>query len=747
MWLNEMEHRPDLVVKNIGVDTGGTFTDIVMRINGDLFTHKVLSTPQNPALAVIQGVSEILHQHDTDTERKPDIVHGSTVATNALLERRGARIALVTTKDFEDILEIGRQARPDLYDFFVERPAPLVPADRRFGISERTLHTGEIQTEIEPSDLEGLTSELSALELDAIAVCFLFAYVNPHNEQIVANYLSRLGIPVSCSHEVLPEYREYARFSTTVANAYIRPTLERHLSTLIDSDLLRSFNETVSLQQRRRRLQKETLQGPDPVISPQGKIENPQGKIKKSFRLMLSNGGCISARNFESAGIRTVLSGPAGGVIGAYQVAKAAGYDQIITFDMGGTSTDVSLCNSGISLTTESTISGLPIKVPLIDIHTVGAGGGSIATVDAGGALRVGPESAGADPGPICYGNNGADVTVTDANLYLGRIAATQFLGGAMSLDADETRTHIEEFAKRLGVPPLQAADGILKVANAAMERAIKVISVERGFDTRDFTLISFGGAGGLHAAFMAENLGIKTVLIPPNGGLLSAYGMLFADVVKDYSQTVLWQFSEARHRDDPGTSEKENRGGNANLVQALNAGFDTLLTRAENEMKNEGFAPHQLKIDRSLDMRYQGQSYELNIRCFIAESEPATEVVETLVKRFHAAHEHRFGYARTDAPVEVVNLRLTATGETDKPPIASVPLADADAAEAFTVQNPVIFEGEMLLTNFYRREALRPGNRIAGPAIVTEFSATTVVPPDFSAVVDAYQNLVLSKE
>ena len=434
-------------------------------------------------------------------------------------------------------------------------------------------------------------------------------------------------------------------------------------------------------------------------------------------------------------------------MIGAYHVAKTAGYDQIITFDMGGTSTDVSLCNSGISLTTESTISGLPIKVPLIDIHTVGAGGGSIATVDAGGALRVGPESAGADPGPICYGNNGAAVTVTDANLYLGRIAATQFLGGAMSLDADKTDTHIEEFARRLGVPPLQAADGILKVANAAMERAIKVISVERGFDTRDFTLVSFGGAGGLHAAFMAENLGIETVLIPPNGGLLSAYGMLFADVVKDYSQTVLWQFSEARQRDDRVIAEKRNRGGNANLVEALNAGFDALLTRAENEMKNEGFAPHQFKIDRSLDMRYQGQSYELNIPCFTAASAPATEVVETLVKRFHAAHAHRFGYARADAPVEVVNLRLTATAETDKPPIASVPLADADAAEAFTVENPVIFEGEALPTNFYRREALRPGNRIAGPAIVTEFSATTVVPPDFSAVVDVYQNLILAKK
>lgn len=705
---SERSERPDGFrepLKNIGVDTGGTFTDIVMRIDGDLFTHKVLSTPQNPALAVIQGVSEILRRHDTDTERL-GIVHGSTVATNALLERRGARIALVTTKNFEDILEIGRQARSNLYDFFVERPASLVPADRRFGISERTLHTGEIQTEIEPSDLEALASEIATLELDAIAICFLFAYVNPQNEQIVAKHLARLGIPVSCSHEVLPEYREYARFSTTVANAYIRPTLERHLSTLTDSE-----------------------------------------QFPVAFRLMLSNGGCVSAKIFqrglqaenlryrgESAGIRTVLSGPAGGVIGAYQVAKTAGYNQIITFDMGGTSTDVSLCNNGISLTTESTISGLPIKVPLIDIHTVGAGGGSIATVDAGGALRVGPESAGADPGPICYGNDGEEVTVTDANLYLGRIAATQFLGGAMSLDADKTRAHIEKFAQRLGIPPLQAADGILKVANAAMERAIKVISVERGFDARDFTLVSFGGAGGLHAAFMAENLGIKTVLIPPNGGLLSAYGMLFADVVKDYSQTVLWQFEKSGE-------------GSENLVKALNDGFGTLLSRAEDEMEIEGFASHQLKIDRSLDMRYEGQSYELNIPCFTTERAPSNEIVETLVAKFHAAHALRFGYARTDASVEVVNLRLTATAETDKPPIQSVPLADADASEAFTVQNPVIFEGEALPTDFYRREALRPGNRIAGPAIVTEFSATTVIPPNFSAVVDVYQNLILREK
>ncbi len=720
------------LLKKIGVDTGGTFTDIVMHINDTLFTHKVLSTPQNPAHAVIQGVGEILHIHDINAE-EVEIVHGSTVATNALLERRGARIALITTKGFEDVLEIGRQSRPNLYDFFVERPAPLVPAERRFGISERTLHTGKIQTEIEPSELEILATRLAALELDAIAICFLFAYVNPQNEQIVAGHLSsrKPEIPVSCSHEVLPEYREYARFSTTVANAYIRPTLERHLSTLIESK-----------------------------------------QFPKSFRLMLSNGGSTSGRIFQgssqpenlltksqgssqpenlltksqgssqpenllyrgaSAGISTVLSGPAGGVLGAYQIAKTAGYDQIITFDMGGTSTDVSLCNNGISLTTESTISGLPIKVPLIDIHTVGAGGGSIATVDTGGALRVGPESAGADPGPICYGKNGEDITVTDANLFLGRIAATQFLGGAMSLDTDKPHAYIEKFASDLGISPLQAADGILKVANAAMERAIKVISVERGFDTRDFTLVSFGGAGGLHAAFMAENLGIGTILVPPNGGLLSAYGMLFADVIKDYSQTVLWQL-------------EKNSENSENFVEALNAGFDALLTRAEKEMKTEGFTPDQLKVNRSLDMRYAGQSYELNIPYATAENASGAET-KTLVGKFHAAHAQRFGYARTDAPVEVVNLRLTGIGETDKPPIQPIPLANADASEAHTAQTRVIFESEAFPTDFYHREALHPGNRITGPAIVTEFSATTVVPPNFSAVVDAYQNLILTKK
>ena len=669
-------------IRKIGVDTGGTFTDIIMSVEGSLWTHKVLSTPRNPAHAVIKGVSEILSQHKFDSDEGVDIVHGSTVATNALLERRGARIALVTTKGFEDVLEIGRQARPNLYDIFVQRPTPLVPAERRFGIRERTLHTGEIQTEISTADLETLASHLATLELDAIAICFLFSYVNPKNERIVADHLTSLHIPISCSHEILPEYREYARFSTTVANAYIRPTLEKHLSTLTESE-----------------------------------------SFPKSFRLMLSNGGCISTRNFESAGIQTVLSGPAGGVIGAYQVAKTAGYEKIITFDMGGTSTDVSLCDDGISMTTESTISGLPIKVPLIDIHTVGAGGGSIATVDSGGALRVGPESAGADPGPICYGNKGKEITVTDANLFLGRISPTQFLGGQMSLAADVTREYIEKFSDRIGLSALETADGILKIANAAMERAIKVISVERGFDTRDFTLVSFGGAGGLHAAFLAENLGIRTVLIPPNGGLLSAYGMLFADIVKDYSQTVLWKTEES----------------GANLHKQLENGFDALLTRAKGDMETEGFDLSQLNIKRSLDMRYEGQSYELNV--------PYLDMDTDFVNQFHAMHEQRFSYARPEAMVEVVTLRLSAIGETEKPALTAEPVKDTDPSDARISQSDVIFDGKVYPTDFYQRESLHPGNLIEEPAIITEFSATTVVPPNFSAVVDVYGNLILEQK
>ncbi len=673
--------QKEKLIRKIGVDTGGTFTDIVLLVPDFELTHKVLSTPKNPADAVIKGVSEIMKMHNINSYEDIAIVHGSTVATNALLEYGGAHIALITTKGFEDVIEIGRQARENIYDLCAQRPKPLVPAKHRFGIKERTLHTGEIQTEISQDELNALSRKLKILDLDAIAICFLFSYVNPKNEKIVADYLQNLNIPISCSYEILPEYREYARFSTTVANTYIRPVLEKHLSTLSESD-----------------------------------------KFPRSFHIMLSNGGCISTENFESAGINTVLSGPAGGVIGAYNIAQHTGYNRIITFDMGGTSTDVSLCDQRITITTENTISGLPIKVPQIDIHTVGAGGGSIATVDSGGALRVGPESSGAIPGPICYGNSGENITVTDANVFLGRISPELFLGGNMSLAVDAIDRHLRNFSIKINLTLQETAEGILKIANAKMERAIKVISVERGYDTRDFTLVSFGGAGGLHAAFLAENLGIKTVLIPPNGGLLSAYGMLFADVVKDYSQTVLWKTDH--HVEE--------------LHKQLEIGFETLLTQAVKDMKREGFAVDQLLINRSLDMRYEGQSYELCI--------PYHSKEMNFLPEFHAMHQQRFGYSRPDAVVEVVNLRLNAIGETEKPKSKKAPLSNSDPSKARIKKGQVVFDGEKCPTEFYNRESLKPGNRVKGPAIITEFSTTTIVPPNSVADVDAYGNLILQE-
>ena len=659
----------------VGIDTGGTFTDVVMKTNDEIHTHKILSTPQNPATAVLQGIRELLSMVGLSRETALEIVHGSTVATNSLLERKGARIALITTQGFEDILEIGRQSRPALYDFFVERPEPPVPATRRIGVRERTLYTGEIQTPIDLPQLDAIADRLTRMEVDIIAICFLFSYINPQNELLAAKRLSALNLPIVCSHQVLPEYREYERFSTTVANAFVLPKVDGYIGTL------------------------------------QSEV-NPRST---SLRLMQSNGGSISAQTAREEPIRTALSGPAGGVIGAYEIAKIAGYDKIISFDMGGTSTDVSLCDGKIMMTTESVIGGMPIKLPMIDIHTVGAGGGSIAEIDVGGALHVGPRSAGAHPGPICYGK-GNELTVTDANLFLGRIDSAGFLNGRMRLERERVVAYIGAFAERLGLTPVQVAEGILKVANATMERAIRVISVERGFDTRDFTLISFGGAGGLHACELARNLAIPTVMIPPNGGLLSAYGMLFADIVKDYSQTVLWKTAENQE----------------NLTDRIQLEFAPLLSRAESEMKSEGFSPHEIITESTLDMRYEGQSYELNV--------PAKDFIEN----FHRIHQARFGYMRRNMTVEVVNLRLSVIGKTVKPEIKPERLGLPDSSEAWSSKKNVIFDDVSYETNHYQRERLKPGNQIASPAIVSEFSATTVIPPDFCAKVDAYRNLVL---
>ncbi len=656
----------------IGVDIGGTFTDLILMDGKKALVRKVLSTPEDPALAVLSGLSAILQMMDSPADSSVDLVHGSTVATNALLEHKGARTALITTEGFEDIIEIGRQNRPELYNFSVEKPPPLVPADLRFGVQERTLYSGQIAQSIDEGGIKEIKSRLIQSGVQSVAVCFLFSYANPENEATVYRELQDLNLPISASHVIVPEYREYERFSTTVVNAYVAPVMRKYI------DVLRT-------------------------------------KVKGKLRIMQSNGGSISATAACETPVHTILSGPAGGVVGAFEVARNAGFRKVITFDMGGTSTDVSLCDGEIQVTTEGDIGGYPIKVPLIDIHTIGAGGGSIAYLDEGGALRVGPESAGADPGPICYGR-GDKLTVTDANLLLGRLDSSRFLGGKMALDAGKVRESMTALADQCGYTPSQAAEGIIAVVNAKMEQAVRVISIERGYDPREFVLVSFGGAGGLHACELARNLSIPTVLVSGNAGILSAFGMLVSDVAKSYSQTILLKAEDTAYQD---------------MLQM----FGAMEERASKEMKAEGFAAKEILFQRSVDMRYEGQSYELNV-----------PFDEAFLESFNQIYTRRFGYYNARNVIEMVNLRVNAIVPVRKPALQRDEPHSPDPSRALICRRAAMISGDECEIAVYGRELLSPGNVLDGPALIAEYSATTLVPADFTCRVDEYSNLVLQK-
>jgi N-methylhydantoinase A len=666
----------------IGIDIGGTFTDFVLfdDRSGAYHTYKQLSTPYDPAqavldgLALLAGLGLVASSHAATTE----IVHGSTVATNALLERKGARTAMVTTAGFGDILAIGRQNRSALYDLFVDRPEPLVPAARRLEVAERVDRHGAILQELDPMELPWLVQRLRALQAESVAVCLLFSFANPSHEQLIARALREAGFLVSTSWEILPEFREYERASTTVVNAYVSPVLDRYLG----------------------RLQAE-LAGVD-------------------LRIMQSNGGSISAQEARRHAVRSILSGPAGGVVGAFHVATVAGLSRVITFDMGGTSTDVSLCDGSIRLTSEAEIGGLPVRVPVIDIHTVGAGGGSIASVDAGGALRVGPQSAGAEPGPACYGAGGDLPTVTDANLVLGRLAAEHFLGGRIGLDRAAAEHALADLAMRAGLvaPPgltraQAAALGVIQVANAHMERALRVISVERGFDPEDFALVTFGGAGGLHACDLARALGIRQVLVPAGASTLSAFGMLVAEVVKDYVQTIML----------PGTTSL------VDLEQAM----EPLIARAREEMAADGLNLHQVALFPEADVRYVGQSYEL-----------AVPLLPDPVAAFHKAHQQAYGHSERAAPVEIVNLRLRAVGAVPRPVLPAGDLGQPEPSPALLDRRPVVLADGPDTVPFYDGAALRPGNVVPGPAVVIYPDTTVFVERRDQATVDLQSNLVV---
>ncbi|CAN5660203.1 hydantoinase/oxoprolinase family protein [soil metagenome] len=648
----------------IGVDTGGTFTDIVALDHAGISVHKVPSTPADPSLAILRGIEELAGRPD-----RFDVVHGSTVATNAVLERKGARVALLATHGFEDVLRIGRQTRKELYNLNVEDRRPLVDAALTFGVHERIAADGSVLIPLQREEIELLATRLTADRVVAVAVCFLHSYRNSRHEEIAEEVLRQAGLVVSASHRVVREYREFERWSTTTVNAYVTPLMACYLSAL------------------------------------EARLDSSR------LSVMQSNGGSISAATAKAAAIRTILSGPAAGVVGARAVARAAGFAWIVNFEMGGTSTDVSLVDGSIGMTAESSVGDIPVRLPVIDIHTVGAGGGSIGYVDSGGALRVGPRSAGAEPGPACYGN-GTELTVTDANLLLGRLDQKFFLRGRMHLDAERARSVARKVAVRMNVTETELAEGLVRIANASMERAIRVVSVERGFDVREFVLVAFGGAGGMHACEIASTLEMRTVVVPRFAGVLSALGMLVADVTRDYSQTVL-------------------RRSDTMSAVALDELFAPLVDRATAELAAEGFAPSTVRIVRTVDVRYLGQSYEISVPLSAGYRDG-----------FDQAHARLYGYCNAGRSTEVVNIRVAATGTTQKPELPRSPLRVNSSPRPLRVA-PVRFDGRTVDTSFYRWDDLPPGSGGQGPAVIAGGEATAVVTPEFDFHMDDFGNLV----
>ena len=673
----------------LGVDTGGTFTDFVwLDRAGKLQIHKQLSTPADPSESILTGI-ELLGVGETA------VIHGSTVATNALLERRGAKTALITTAGFADILAIGRQNRPDLYALVPQKPEPLVPAKWRFEVPERVTAEGMILHPLNVKDLKSILAQLQVDGFQSVAVCLLFSFLRPAHERQIRDYLMAAdhSYHITLSSDILPEYREFERTAATVINAYVAPLMSRYLNRLAD------------------------------------------GLGNRPLTVMQSNGGIIQAKTAGEQAARTVLSGPAGGVVGARFVAESAGFPEIITFDMGGTSSDVASCPGRLPVTAENEIAGLPLRLPMIDIHTVGAGGGSLAYVDAGGALHVGPQSAGANPGPACYGRQhqnlpevGTWVTTTDANLVLGRLDADHFLGGKMRLEEGLARNALNELAGEMGISGSKAAEtaawGVIQVANANMERAIRRISVERGYDPRLFTLVAFGGAGPLHACEMATNLQIGRVLIPAVPGVLSALGMLVAAPTRDYSQTVMRLVDTL---DDT-------------FVSWVAETISELEERAQVDMTADGYSPEALTMQPALDMRYTGQSHELTVTL------DRNTDYRSILDLFHAAHEKRYGYKQPEEPVEIVTVRLTAVASSTPPQFEPEPLVSSQPERAEIGQKRVWFNERPVETRQYDRGMLQPGDEFVGAAVIYQYDTTTVIPPGWKVKVDAFRNLIVTR-
>lgn len=655
----------------VGVDIGGTFTDFVMSRDGQLQIYKLPSTPDQPSQAMLEGLRALAGAAWQDLKQ---VVHGSTVATNAILERKGARAVFITTQGFRDVLFIGRQNRPELYALQPQLSPPLIPRESCYEVAERLDHHGQVLSPLDTAALEQLVDTLLAQGVEAIAVCLLYSYANPTHEHLIRDQILARGLledwQIALSSAVLPQFREYERASTVALEAYVRPVMARYIGQL------------------------------EQALPP-----------NVSLTVMKSDGGVMRAERVREQAIHTALSGPAAGVIGAFHLAQLAGYDRIITLDMGGTSTDVALCAGGPSLRPEAAIDGLPLRTRTLDIETIGAGGGSIARLDAGGALRVGPHSAGAVPGPIIYGRGGAELTVSDANALLGRLDAEHRLGGTLAIELAPAETALKELAARMELKPLEVARGIIDVTNVHIERALRRVSIARGHDPRDFTLVAFGGAGPLHACEVGARLGMRRVLVPRYPGVLCAFGLLVADVVVEYSRPVMTKATR-------------------DVIARLRAMQGEMLAIGQAELEREGIVEAAMKFRLRLDMRYEGQAYELTV-----------PFKGDVVKHFHEAHERAYGHAMRSRVVEIINLRLQAIGIVEKPLLTAEAPSSAPSAEAQIGQKRAP-DGDLIA--LYARDKLLAGMHFEGPALVLQMDSTTYIPPRWSARVDGYRNLIL---
>jgi N-methylhydantoinase A len=691
----------------LGIDIGGTFTDATLldKESGEVTVDKVSSTPHDPSIGFLEASLSILNKASVDPKDIEFVVHATTVATNSIIEGKLAPTGFVTTGGFSDMLELARQMRPSLYDLRFEKPRALVPRERCFGVAERLDARGAVLVELDEEALRHVADGLRQKGIESVAVCFLHSYVNPAHERRAGEILHELlpDVVISLSAEVAREFREYYRATTTVINAAVAPIVSKYLESIV-----------------------EKLRG----VGLQGEL-----------LIMQSNGGVYTANAARERPVFMVESGPAAGVIAATYLGGALGYPNVISFDMGGTTAKACLIQGGTPRVTKdyevggkaapgtgsARGSGFPIRTPVIDLVEIGAGGGSIAWVDAGGILRVGPQSAGADPGPVCYRRGGTQPTITDANLVLGRLNPDYFLGGGVRLDIDAARAAIDDHcARKLGLDVIEAANGIVEIANTAMVNALRLVSVQHGYDPRDFVLIAFGGAGPLHANRLADETGIGTTLIPLSAGTTSAMGLLVTDLKREYTTTMI------------------QRAADADLA-ALKEGFEDLESQGRLDLTHEGVAPEEMAFARQIDMRYVGQSYELTINA--PAGELSSREITAVVTHFNSEHERAYGHSAEDEPVEFVNLRVTATGMIAKPRLRKIGANGNRPDVALKTHRSVYFAeaGAYVDCPIFDRYQLNAGAVVIGPAIVEEFDTTTVVHPGYHATVDAFGNLLLT--